>query len=460
MKKYIVYKLRGRKKVKMCEEIEDIEMMDLDNEKIMETPHILMNSSRSFDSADSGYLSTTPHSFVYTPSTGKSREKITLSTVPRRQYWLRHSDRHKSKNLNSLINASVKNDSGIDCSSTDVDTNGHYSSENIDDKFKEDVSMDRREFRMELRDYRNRARRNQRTVIAVTPASSIQYHQNHRKDNSPLTSPAIPSSSFVACEPIDEDIEDKYVNAPKSSTQFLTTPSKKIMNFTIPTIEITSSIDLTSSPKTSKSSPFKKNLSQSWNKNLSKLKITEHINNPDIKPKRLDFDETNFTKLRNNKRLIKQNFIGYNKIDIVNLLGEQTNHCEVVTKIFNQLNPRDLCAISLVSTIWRRICYSDKLANKRRLQFVNHQRNTKENIKLKSKKFKIEVDQSMRESPRGRCTRGYLVPVHNLFPPKIGRTPSSPPVSPSKIKFHSFVKVRHHHQYLTGILFYFNKFIQ
>ncbi|KAF7998521.1 hypothetical protein HCN44_010929 [Aphidius gifuensis] len=394
----------------------DVEITQSTNFKIMETPHSVTNSSRisgdgAFDSIDSGYLSGTPYSFVYTPNTTNSREKINYSSSPKRCYWLRQSERHRSKNLNSLINASLS-------------TTYHRRDETSEEKSSK-MPMDRHEFRMELRNHRNRARKNQRSAVVVTPASSLNCHNL----NSSLTSSATPSASFNAYKPIDENVEEKLVNMPQS-TPYTTTPSKKI-NFILPTIEITSS------PTTSKTSPFdkNKNFNLSWNKKLSKLKINDHIK-VDIKPKRLDFDRTNFTKHRRRSNYV--NLIGKSKADLFSLLGEQTNHCWIVSKILGYLSPKDLCSISMVSTIWRRICFADSFANKRRIQYVHYRQNTKENLKF-IKKYKTEINNSISESPKSR-RRGYLIPVHNLLSPKGRRTPSSPPVSPSKIKFHSFLK--------------------
>lgn len=393
-------------------DLTDVEMSESTNLKIMETPHSVLNSSRisgdgAFDSIDSGYLSGTPYSFVYTPNTTNCKIKSNYSSSPKRCYWLRQSERHRSKNLNSLIDASLT-------------TTYHRHDDTLEEKSSK-MPVDRHEFRMELR--RNRARKNQHSAAVVTPASSLNHHN--------LNSSFTPSASFDAYRPIVENVEEKLVNMPQS-TPYTTTPSKKI-NFILPTIEITSS------PSTSKTSPFdmNKSLNLSWNKKLSKLKINENIK-VDIKPKRLDFDRTNFTKHRRRPNYV--NLIGKSKVDLFSLLGEQTNHCWIVSKILGYLSPQDLCSISMVSTIWRRICFADNFANKRRIQYVHYRQNTKENLKS-IKKYKTEINNSISESPKSR-RRGYLIPVHNLLSPKGKRTPSSPPVSPSKIKFHSFLKVK------------------
>lgn len=396
-------------------DLSDSEITESKNLKIMETPQNLINSSRiphgAFDSIDSGYLSGTPYSFVYTPNTVNSREKISCSSSPKRYYWLRQSERHRSKHLNSLINASPTN------------THNRHN-EILEGSLSKDLSMNRHEFRMELRHHRNCTRKHQRSTAVVTPASSLNCH-NH---NSSLTSSTIPLESFGAFHQIDENVEKKLVNVPQS-TPYTTTPSKKI-NFILPKIEITS-------PTTSKTSPFNKNTNSnlSWNKKLRRLKINDHIN-VDIKPKRLDFDRINFTKHRRRSNYV--NIIGKSKVDVFSLLGEQTNHCWIVSKILGYLSPQDLCSISMVSTIWRRICFADNFSNKRRIQYVHYRQNTKENLRS-IKKYKTDINNSISESPKTR-TRGYLVPVHNLLSPKGKRTPSSPPVSPSKIKFHSFLK--------------------
>lgn len=361
--------------------------------KISETPHVFQGS---FDSIDSGYLSLTPQS-----NGSRSTRTGTISTT-KRPYWLRSdqwSDRRRSK-FTSLIYSSDNSDSFIEQSP-------EKSENNINNTFDSQLnngrmSMDRNEFRAELRDYRTRARRNQRISAAITPASRLPIL-------SPPISPAIPSANFVACEPIDALQKQK-------STPF-DNNYKACINF---------------SPKTSRC------ITTDDHKKLRNLRISEFITIPEIKPKRLDFD-SNYNGYYSTR--ITPDYTGRKTVDILSLLSEKSNYWRVTEKILGHLSPQDLCAVSMVSRAWRKICNGDSAAHVRRLNHVFVRQNTKENLKMICAKGKLEEDVEM--SPKTRFARkGYLVAVQNLLSVQPRRkTPSSPPVSPSKVKFHSFVKV-------------------
>ncbi|XP_068981226.1 F-box only protein 43-like isoform X2 [Bombus flavifrons] len=147
-------------------------------------------------------------------------------------------------------------------------------------------------------------------------------------------------------------------------------------------------------------------------------------------------------------------YTGRETVDILALLGDKSNHWRIVSKILSFLGPQDLCSISMVSKTWKRICINDSRANTRRLIHVILRQNAKENLKL-IKKSKIEGD--IQSSPRSRYARkGYLLEVQNLLQvPGNQLSPSSPPVSPSKVKFHSFVKLIFH-----GLSFMTNNCLQ
>ncbi|XP_043285320.1 uncharacterized protein [Venturia canescens] len=450
----------------------DIEM-GLDSVTMSETPHGTMNTSsrvshNSYDSnGDSGYLTLTPRSGGFTPIVGGCRSRTAHVSKP---YRLRGDVRQSERaprlrsRLNSLINAT--SDQGFDsliAESPDLSTAGNshdsgifsserpdssrnersYDSQGISNRFQPDSSYfqpkdahflpgahfpsnsahfqassnEAREASAELRERRSRTRRAWRTTAApATPASRLQLL-------SPPPSPALPSTSFIASEPIEEDVEMKLV-VPQSTPYTENPPNK------CPEI----SIDYCS-PKRSVAK-----LGDSVdNKRLSKLAITELGSIiPDIKPKRLDFSQRAFSHALHRTRATPD-FTGKATLDIITLLGEKSNHWRVVSKILADLSPQDLCSFTLVSKAWRRICTNDSRANMRRLSHIILRQNTKENLKLLRK---AKLDSGVPSSPKSRYVRkGFLLEVQNfLQTPTAPRPPNSPPVSPSKVKFHSFVK--------------------
>ncbi|OAD58910.1 hypothetical protein WN48_09901 [Eufriesea mexicana] len=248
---------------------------------------------------------------------------------------------------------------------------------------------------------------------------------------SPPPSPAVPSSSFIASEPIEEDVEMKLVIVPQSTPHQVTTTSPRRKTPPPPPPRI-----VVISPTCRKASPA---ISSADNQKLSKLSITDLAAITEIKPKRLDFSHRALSVALHHTRATPDH-TGRETVDILALLGDKSNHWRIVSKILSFLGSQDLCSISMVSKTWRRICISDSRANTRRLTHVILRQNAKENLKL-IKKSKMEGDNQ--GSPKSRYARkGYLLEVQNLLQVQGNqRPPSSPPVSPSKVKFHSFVKV-------------------
>lgn len=133
-------------------------------------------------------------------------------------------------------------------------------------------------------------------------------------------------------------------------------------------------------------------------------------------------------------------FTGREHVDILGSLGEKSYHTIVVSKILGYLSPQDLCACSMVSKTWQRVLYNDTKAKIRYLNNIRARHHLKENL-AKVKSAKKTASQSP-TSPKIRYARkGLFVQVQNL-PKESQKVLSSPPVSPSKVKFHSYVKVR------------------
>lgn len=405
----------------------------MENINIGETPHGTINASNrsSHDSVDSGYLTLTPHSGAYTPIVSGYRSRVSCISS-KRHHRIRldplqseRAQRHRSK-LNHLLNAS-ESDSLVSENSERESLIQNPSSLN-DDHASLSLEHSNLELPDHSREYRkfhdslqSRAHRNCKTTIPITPASSkLQLL-------SPPPSPAVPSSSFIASEPIEEDVEMKLVIVPQSTPQVTTSPRRKTPPSPPPRIVI--------SPTCRKASS---EISSADNHKLSKLSITDLAAIAEIKPKRLDFSHRALSVALHHTRATPD-YTGRETVDILSLLGDKSNHWRIVSKIFTYLSPQDLCSVSMVSKTWGRICSNDSRANMRRLTHVILRQNAKENLKL-IKKSKMEGD--LQSSPKSRYARkGCLLEVQNLLQvPRNQRPPSSPPVSPSKVKFHSFVK--------------------
>ncbi|XP_044578036.1 F-box only protein 43-like isoform X1 [Cotesia glomerata] len=349
------------------------------------------NWSGSFDSADSGYLSCT--SSTARKSISRSREV--------KKYWLR-SEHRKSLKFNSLMNGSE--DSGFEEPS--LDGNGS-------------ISMDRNQFRADLKSHRLR-NRNRIQLGAVTPATAVSKTQI-----TPLSPCTATTSTYMACEPVQEDVEK--IRAVPQSTPYICSEGKLIEPF-IPRTPV----KLTFSPKTSKPPA----ITSVENKKFSKLKISNlsKITKP-VEPRRLNFSKRTCTNCKVGGR---PDYTGRETVDILSLLGDKSNHWRAIGKILSYLSPQDLCAISMVSQVWRKICFSDTAANLRRLNQVYVRQNTKENLVVI--KNKSDITSSPKSTSR-LVKRNYLTDVQNVqATPGRRAPPQSPPVSPSKVKFHSFVK--------------------
>lgn len=389
---------------------------------ISKTPHVSVDAS-SHDSVDSGYLSIlTPHTSGYTSITGYRTRSSSGALLSAKKHCRFRTDpfqcektqRRRSK-LNHTLNASesdylsgnsVEQESALEPSCTNVNQSlnlVHSTPSCADNKYTEVLRI--------------KNRRNWRTTVLITPASSDFPLL------SPPLSPAVPSSSYVASEPLQEDVEMKLVHM-EDKSQVTTPPRLKVPRIII--------------------SPARRRISPaitSENQKLSKLSITDLSVVSEIKPKRLDFSYRGLCHaLRSNIRRATLDYTGREKVDFLSLLGEESNHLNLVSKILSYLGPPDLCAVSMVSTAWRRICENDFCANGRRMSYILRKQNIKENLRMTTTKKKREED--IQTSPKSRhyVRKGFLVDVQNLLHVP-ARPPNSPPVSPSKVKFHSFVKV-------------------
>ncbi|OXU21530.1 hypothetical protein TSAR_013810 [Trichomalopsis sarcophagae] len=155
--------------------------------------------------------------------------------------------------------------------------------------------------------------------------------------------------------------------------------------------------------------------------------------------KPLEFSTCSRESLDNDNRATPD-YTGKETVDIFKLLAEKSNHPRIITKILSYLNLQDLCSVTMVSKSWQRICSNDIKAEERRLKYITLKQCSKENIILLSKS---KLEDLVQLTPKARYSRkGFLTAVSSnlLQVPKMNFEPDSPPVSPSKVIFNSFIK--------------------
>ncbi|KAI4503144.1 hypothetical protein M0802_002188 [Mischocyttarus mexicanus] len=388
------------------------------------------------DSVDSGYLTLTPRSSLHTPILAGYKSRVTpLRRHLRIRQNFYQSSRvqcYRTKVNNQLANSSTCNtdpttSDNEDCAYSSMGTSNlsiTNQSHNLEHSSPTSTSHN---VNFTYEDYSEGSTSSiygsWRATMPVTLASaSLQILSP--PPSPAISSLAVPSSSFIASEPIEEDVEMKLVIMPQS------TPQETNSNYQ------TIAPCIACSPTGRKTNI----LSSDENTKLhSKFCVIDVPPVADIKPKRLDFSHRAISLARYHTK-VKPDYVGSKTVDLLALLGEKSNHWRIISKILSFLAPQDLCSISMVSKVWRRICKDDSRANTRRLSHIILRQNTKENLKL-MKKAKIEL--STQSSPRNKYVRkGCLLEVQNLVNSSQQRPPNSPPVSPSKVKFHSFVKVK------------------
>lgn len=391
-------------------------MEGVESTYIGETPHASIDSSGSsrYDSVDSGYMTLTPHSsYSSTVSSCKIRSSGKWHRS-RPDPWQREKHQRQRSKFNQLLNVSEpdylistsaeqRHSSVLEEASRGNTGLVHSTPSCADDGFDEDS-------------HRSRNRRNWRTTVPITPASTdLQLL-------SPPPSPAVPTPSYVASVPIREDVEMQLVvTSPKIARRIATSSTLEIV------------------PRIAHSPVRGPAVTSVENRRLSELSIADLGAVPEIKPKRLDFSLRSWSAGPRHSD-VRLGYAGRDKVDFLSLLGEKSNNLELVSKILSCLGAQDLCSVSLVSTVWRRLCENDVCANRKRIDYIVCRQNIKENLKATRK---MKHEQNIQSSPKSRyCRKGYLLDVQNLLNiPLQAKQPSSPPVSPSKIKFNSFVKV-------------------
>ncbi|KAL6261585.1 hypothetical protein P5V15_006671 [Pogonomyrmex californicus] len=408
-------------------------MEDVDSMHIVETQSVSVDSSgrSSHDSVDSGYLSmVTPHTSGCTPKVAGCRTRSSTGALFTAKKYCRYrpdpfqcekTQRRRSKYAH-LLNSSESGFLASESPAAEQESVLEPSCASVNQSLSlvhSTPSCANDEFDKVLRN-----KRNWRTTVPVTPAST-DFDMF-----SPPPSPAVPSSSYVASEPIQEDVEMKLVHTPRGKSQQITTPPR--LKVLIPKIVI--------SPICTRSSPA---ITSAENRKLRDLRITDLAAAAEIKPKKLDFSHRGLSASLRKSRRATLDYTGKEKVDFLSLLGEESNHLNVVSKILSLLSPQDLCSISMVSRAWGRICKNDFCANGRRMSFIMRKHAIKENLWLMKLAKKAKCEEDVPTSPKSRryVRKGCLLDVQNLL--HVPAQPNSPPVSPSKIKFHSFVKVKY-----------------
>lgn len=116
---------------------------------------------------------------------------------------------------------------------------------------------------------------------------------------------------------------------------------------------------------------------------------------------------------------------GFERVDILFQLGERKNYSLIVSQILSYLSDSDLSNVTMVSSTWRNICLKDSRARSRWYKYIEYLKERKENLHLSSSKLKRTQTPLM--------NRNHSTPLHI-------KQPKSPPVSPTKFRFHLFQK--------------------
>lgn len=173
----------------------------------------------------------------------------------------------------------------------------------------------------------------------------------------------------------------------------------------------------------------------------SDLRLRFHLNNC------CENDEN----IRKKKNLRSPNYINFDriplegreKIDIMYFLGERHHFLPVIEKICSYLSDTDIISVSMVSKIWNNaIKYSPSAQKKKKLYF----------------KLSKENRENEGHGRASSLNKGHLANIGNVMHSPIKRDLllKSPPVSPSKFRWHIFQKVS---QLNNTINFYLITFI-
>lgn len=146
-------------------------------------------------------------------------------------------------------------------------------------------------------------------------------------------------------------------------------------------------------------------------------------------------DDSQFLKRKNftpyqNINQKRTSLEGRENVDIMYFLAERHHFEPVTEKIFSFLSGSDIISMSMVSKVWCNAVQNSPIAQKQKRIY-----------------FKLSKENRSRYDGRDRSifnNKGYLANIGNVMrsPSKKDLPQRSPPVSPSKYRFHVFQKVR------------------
>uniref|UniRef100_A0A0A9XWU5 F-box only protein 5 n=1 Tax=Lygus hesperus TaxID=30085 RepID=A0A0A9XWU5_LYGHE len=121
-----------------------------------------------------------------------------------------------------------------------------------------------------------------------------------------------------------------------------------------------------------------------------------------------------------------RNFFGVEKVDFLSLLGVKSSHPSILSRILSYLSDTDLSNVTMVSKTWKNVCLADTAAKLRWQEYTSERKQNRENLPIRNNNIGKPKRQSLRD--------------YNHSTPLVARQPTSPPVSPSKVRFHMFQK--------------------
>ncbi|KAF6213530.1 hypothetical protein GE061_011250 [Apolygus lucorum] len=114
------------------------------------------------------------------------------------------------------------------------------------------------------------------------------------------------------------------------------------------------------------------------------------------------------------------------KINFLELLGVKSYHPSIISRILSYLSDSDLSNVTMVSKTWKSVCLADTAARLRWHEYTSERKQNRENLPIRNAILGKPKRQSLRD--------------HNQSNPLVTRQPTSPPISPSKVRFHMFQK--------------------
>lgn len=140
--------------------------------------------------------------------------------------------------------------------------------------------------------------------------------------------------------------------------------------------------------------------------------------------------KSSLTSPRKKRQFLKKktrvkSLVGCEKVDFLSQLGEKANYSLAVCKILDYLSDSDLGNITMVSKTWKNVCLSYPKAKERWRKYIADRKERKENLHCSGGKQKRVMTPLL--------NRNHSTPLQM-------RQPASPPVSPSKYRFHLFQK--------------------